>query len=57
MSLKAIHDREEMQSNIEKKISRASGTLKKEKKKIDYSLVSLLSGHRGDAGLSERRAV
>ena len=35
MSLKAIHDREEMQSNIEKKINKASGTLKKEKKKID----------------------
>ena len=43
MSLKAIHDREEMQSNIEKKINKASGTLKKEKKKIDYSLISLLA--------------
>ena len=43
MSLKAIHEREEMQSNIEKKINKASGTLKKEKKKIDYSLVSLLA--------------
>lgn len=43
MSLKEIHDREEMQSNIERKISKASGTIKKEKRKIDYSLVSLLA--------------
>lgn len=57
MSLKAIHDREEMQSNIEKKISRASGTLKKEKKKIDYSLVSLLAVIAVMQCLLKRRVV
>ncbi len=43
LSIKAIQEREQMQSSIEKKISRASGTIKKEKKKIDYSLISLLA--------------
>ena len=42
MNLKVIQERESMQSNIERKISKTAGTLKKEKRKLDYSLISLL---------------